>query len=80
MAGNLLIKVTARAGYTDTPVAAVTAGWQGSYLRPLEHLSRSSEAKDRKNPKKVKCEGPADELTDGWTNQPTDGSTKRGVE
>ena len=35
-------------------------------------MGRSSEAKDHKNPKKVKC--------DGRTDGPTDGPTKRGVE
>ena len=44
---------------------------QGLYLRSLHNLGRSSEAKDRKNPRKVKCDGPTDE--------PTDGPTKRGV-
>ena len=35
-------------------------------------MGRSSEAKNRKNPKKVKC--------DGRTDGRTDGPTKRGVE
>ena len=39
-------------------------------------MGRSSEAKDRKNPKKVKCDGPTDRRKDG----PTDGPTKRVVE
>ena len=39
-------------------------------------MGRSSEAKNPKNPKKVKCDGP----TDGRTDGPTDGPTKRGVE
>ena len=47
-------------------------GGQGPYLRSLDHLGRSSQAKDRKNPKKVKCDGRADRRTDG--------PTKRGVE
>ena len=38
----------------------------------VDHLGRSSVAKNRKNPKKVKCDG----RTDGGT----DGPTKRGVE
>ena len=42
------------------------------HLRSLDHLGRSSEAKDCKNQRKVKCYGP----TDGRTNGPT----KRGVE
>ena len=58
-----------KAGYTATPVAC---GWAGADLRSLDHLGRSSEAKDRKNPKKVKCDG----RTDGRTNGPT----KWGVE
>ena len=56
------------------------AGGQGPYLRSLHHLGRSSEAKDRKNPKKVKCDGPTDGRTDRWTDQRTDGPTKRVVE
>ena len=47
-------------------------GGQGPKLRSTDHLGRSSEAKDRKKQKKVKCDGP----TDGRTNGPT----KRGVE
>ena len=43
-----------KAGYTATPVAC---GWVGDFFRSLYHLGRSSEAKDRKNPKKVKCDG-----------------------
>ena len=43
------------------------------YLRSLNHLGRSGEAKDRKNKKKVKCEG----RTDGWTDGRTDGRTDR---
>ena len=45
---------------------------QGPCLRSLDHFGRSSEAKNPKNPKKVKC--------DGRTDGPTDGPTKRGVE
>ena len=44
------------------------AGGQGLYLRSLDHLGRSSEAKDRNNPKKVKCDGQIDERTDGRTD------------
>ena len=47
------------------------AGGQRPYLRSLAHLGRSSEAKERKNPKKVKCDG----LTVGPTDQQTDGPT-----
>ena len=39
-------------------------GGQGPYLRSLQHFSRSSEAKDRKNLKKVNYDG----WTDGWTD------------
>merc|ERR1712105_37606 len=52
------------------------AGGQGLYLRSLNHLGRSGEAKDCKNQKKVKCDGWTDRRTDG----PTDGPTKRVVE
>ena len=55
-------------------------GGQGLYLRSLLHLGRSSEAKDRKNPKKVKCDGLTDRGTDGPTDGRTDGPTKRVVE
>ena len=57
-----------KAGYTATKVAC---GGQGPYLKPLLHLGRSNEAKDRKNPKEVKF--------DGSTDQRTDEPTKRGV-
>ena len=46
-------------------------GGQGLNLRSLDHLGRSSEAKDGKNPKKVKCDGPTDRPTDGQTDRPT---------
>ena len=49
-------------------------------MKSPDHLGRSSEAKNPKNPKKVKCDGPMDGLTDGPTDRPTDGPTKRGVE
>ena len=39
------------------------AGGQGPYSGSLEHLGRSSDAKNRKNIKKVKCDRP----TDRWT-------------
>ena len=48
-------------------VTPVACRWAGAVFELLEHLGRSSEAKDRKNIKKVK-----------WG--PTDGPTKRGVE
>ena len=40
---------TNKDGYTATPVAC---GWAGAYLRSLDLLGRSSEAKNRENPKK----------------------------
>ena len=51
----------------DTRLPKSRAGGQGSYLRPLYHLGRSSKAKDRKNPKKVKCDGQTDGPTDRRT-------------
>ena len=42
-----------KAEYSATPVAC--GGGQGPYLRSLDHLVRSSEAKDRK-----KCDGGTD--------------------
>ena len=56
----------------DTRLPQSREGWQGPHLRSLDHLGRGSEAKDSKNQKKVKCDGP----TDGRM----DGPTKRGVE
>ena len=56
----------------DTRLTQSRAGGQGPYLRSLDHMGRSSEVKDCKNPKKVKC--------DGRTDGPTDGPTKRVVE
>ena len=53
-----------KAGYTATPVAC---GGQGLFLRSLDHLGKSSEAKDRKK-KKIKC----DRRMDGSTNRRTD--------
>ena len=52
----------------DTRLPQSRASGQGPQLRSPDHLGRSSEAKNHKNPKKVKC--------DQWT----DGPTKRGVE
>ena len=51
-------------------------GGQGLFLRSIYHFGRSSEAKDHKTPRKVKCDG----RTDGRTDGPTDRPTKRGVE
>ena len=49
----------------DTRLPQSRAGGQGPYLRSVEHLGRSSEAKTPINAEKVKCDGP------------TDGPTKR---
>ena len=38
-------------------------------------MGRSCEAKDRKNPKKVKCDGQMDGLMDGRTDGRKDGLT-----
>ena len=54
-----------KAGYMATLVAC---GWAGAVFELLKHLARSSEAKDRKNIKKVKW---------GPTNQPTDRRTDK---
>ena len=48
----------------DTRLPKSRAGGHGPYLRAIDHLGRSSEAKDRKTPKKVKCDGRADRPTD----------------
>ena len=56
----------------DTRLPKSRAGGQVPYLRPLHHLGRSSKAKDRKNPKKVKCDGRTDGRTDRRTDGPTD--------
>ena len=45
-------------------------------MRSVEHLGRSSFAKNPINAEKVKCDGP----TDGPTDRRTDGPSKRGVE
>ena len=58
-----------KAGYTATSVAC---GWAGAVFELLKHLARSSEAKDRKNIKKVKWG-----LTNQPTNRPTDRPTDR---
>ena len=58
-----------KAGYTATFVAC---GWEGAVFELLKHLGNYSEAKDRKNIKKVKWG------TTNWpTNQPTDRPTDR---
>ena len=48
----------------DTRLPQSRAGGQGLYFRSLNHLGRSGEAKDRKNQKKVKCDGRTDGRTD----------------
>ena len=48
----------------DTWLPQSRAGGQGPYLRSLDHLGRGSKAVDRKNQKKVKCDGPTDGRTD----------------
>ena len=48
----------------DTRLPQSRAGGQGLYLKSLNYLGRRSEAKDCKNPKKVKCDGPTDGPTD----------------
>ena len=40
-------------------------------MRSVEHLGRSSKAKNPINAKKVKCDGRTDGQTDGWTDGPT---------
>ena len=57
----------------DTRLPQSRAGGQGPYLRSLDHFGRSSEAIDRKNLKKVKCDGPTE---DGLTDQRTNGMTE----
>ena len=56
-----------KAGYTATLVAC---GWAGAVFELLKHLGKCSEAKDRKNIKKVKW-GPTNRPTD----RPTDGQS-----
>ena len=49
--------------------ARYTVGGQGLYLRSLDHLGGNSEAKNRRNPKKVKCDGRTDRQTDRQTDR-----------
>ena len=56
----------------DTRLPQSLVGGQGLFLRSLDHLGRSSEAKDRKKQKKVKCDGPTDQRTNGPMDQRTD--------
>ena len=68
----------------DTRLPQSHAGGQELYLRSLDHLGRSSEAKDRKkkNIKKVKkskawqTDQPTDQPTDRQTNRVTKHATK----
>ena len=64
----------------DTQLSQSRADGQGLYLRLLDHLGRSGEAKSHKIPKKVKCDGPMEGPTDGPTDGRTNGLTKRGAE
>ena len=61
----------------DTRLPQSRASGQGLYLRSLHHLDRSSEAEDRKDPKKVKCDGQMDQRINGPTDQRTNGPTDR---
>jgi len=56
---------TNKAGQTATLVAC---GWAGAVFELLKHLGKCSEAKDRKNIKKIKLDQP--------TNRPTDGQSR----
>ena len=64
--------------YTRLPQSR--AGGQGLYLRLIDHMGRSSEAKyHKKKPKNKKksvtdrpTDGPTDQRTKGWTNGRTD--------
>ena len=56
----------------DTRLTQSRAGRQEPYSRSPDHLGRSSEAKGRKNPKKVKCDGGTDKQINGQTDGLTD--------
>ena len=56
----------------DTRLPQSRAGGQGPYFRSLDHLGRSSKAKNRKNGKKLKCDGRTDGRTDGRRDGRTD--------
>ena len=62
---DLLILVRTR---PDTRLPQSRAGGQELYLRSLDHLGRSSEAKDHKKQKKVKCDRLKDQQMDGPKN------------
>ena len=57
---SLRFQVSRKRTRPDTRLPQSRAGGQGPYLRSLDDLGRSSEAVDRKNPKKVKCDGRTD--------------------
>ena len=61
----------------NTWLSQSRAGGQGLYIRSLDHLGRSSEAKDRKKTNKVKWDGRTDQPTDGSTNRLTDQGTNK---
>ena len=44
--------------------AGYTVAWAGAIFRSPEHLGMSSEVKNCKNIKEVKCDGPTNEWTD----------------
>ena len=56
----------------DTRLPKSRAGGQGPDLRSVEHLGRSSIAKNPINAEKVKCDGPTDRRTDGRIDRRTD--------
>ena len=60
----------------DTRLSQLRAGGQGPYFMSEEHIGSSYIAKKPVNAKKVMCDGPTDQRTDG----PTDRPTKQGVE
>ena len=62
-----------KAGYTATLVAC---RWAGAVFELLKHLGKRSEAKDRKNIKKIKW-GPTDRPTNRLTDRPTDRPTDK---
>ena len=53
----------------DTWLPQSLAVGQGQFLRSGEHLGRSSKARNLINAKKVKCDGPMDELTNGQVSE-----------
>ena len=57
----------------DTRLPQSRAGGQRLYLWSLNHLGRGREGKDRKNQKKVKCDGRTNGQTNGRTNGRTNG-------